>query len=704
MPNMNNFRDQLNDQLFAGSEIANDDNDASKAFAATATVNSEKKEYKVPPKVFKKPDLNIDTDKAAGKTNSLVNSSTNQSHTAHKLNDITTTGNNTVKATNPLSLSTDKNIADMISSHSNFNMNLNSQTSENINNISFSEENANSVVYSENKDHEEINEKDKFKNANNNAISAFDNLSNPDKEGSVLNTSTAANNYMHKIEKTTKFATNSSKKSGIKPVPITNSPMLVNRSEKERDNQSQRSYKSEIKSAMTGKSTTKNNNNEDYYKQSTEENPTDDNINNNNLNASLTNLNTGLSSSELSKKLEKLKNEIKDLKQNKAAVETNYEIEVKKINSYKEEIDQLRKRLNEYKNKEIRENETMLNLEIQNLKNSLNYRQRENELLAKENGSLKAQLHNMQHYMKNMIEERKSEEKLREVEEPRSNEEGINYEGTTNEFVEQKVIYSVLEGNTPIENNTYVNTNKNSKMESDFIGVRLDNLDRDKDRDSEQREKIDFNVEEDINRERSGEIRNDVFNNDNIIIKDEVNHEKVEDLFDRDNVFDMVHVDKEEINVVKNESFGHQVSFDTLEETSVLEPVTVTPTIAHKFDPSKINKKPIIVAPTKTALPSKPPNVEEKKKSVQYSKDLFNEEAVDGVFSSPPVIKKPSPSQSHKAANQLNKAVPKDKNPFEDILNEDIFESIKPQARMNQQHNVTSNQANKVKIKIFKIK
>jgi hypothetical protein len=60
------------------------------------------------------------------------------------------------------------------------------------------------------------------------------------------------------------------------------------------------------------------------------------------------------------------------------------------------EIANLRKIINEYKNKEIQENEPMLKLEIVNLINTVNAKSSENELLQNENKNLKNHVNMLQ--------------------------------------------------------------------------------------------------------------------------------------------------------------------------------------------------------------------------------------------------------------------------------------------------------------------
>lgn len=136
----------------------------------------------------------------------------------------------------------------------------------------------------------------------------------------------------------------------------------------------------------------------------------EDNITNNNMNAGL-----GLTSSELFHKLDKLKKEIRDLKQSKSTLESNYQLACNKNKIYEKEIEELRKDLGQFKKREIKEGPESMKLEIQSLKNSLEYRRRENELLKKENESLHIENKKLQEYLKKFKLESKYQQKEENV-------------------------------------------------------------------------------------------------------------------------------------------------------------------------------------------------------------------------------------------------------------------------------------------------
>ena len=108
--------------------------------------------------------------------------------------------------------------------------------------------------------------------------------------------------------------------------------------------------------------------------------------------------------SDLMKNLDLLKKEIWELKHTKIAIQTSYEVEINKNHAYHYEIELLRKQINEFKVKEIKEGEAMLKLEIKCLSENILYHKKTNELLQKENESLKNEVKKLQEYITDIIE------------------------------------------------------------------------------------------------------------------------------------------------------------------------------------------------------------------------------------------------------------------------------------------------------------
>lgn len=116
-----------------------------------------------------------------------------------------------------------------------------------------------------------------------------------------------------------------------------------------------------------------------------------------------------IQSPDISKRIDILVHEIKELKQMKSAVELKLKEETMKVLSYQKEIIQLREQVNYYKLKEIKEGEGILKLENQSLKNNINFRMKENELLVKQNASLNNHIAQLQNYIKAYIDNKKKE-------------------------------------------------------------------------------------------------------------------------------------------------------------------------------------------------------------------------------------------------------------------------------------------------------
>jgi hypothetical protein len=324
---MDTFRDELNKQLFEEGENNVEIDQAKNTLRGiVSNTNSNqmiKKEYKAPPKIFKRPDLNIETKDSNQPSNNNIYGS------SQPLNPLSKTNSdrelNELFSSNQPHIDVNKSICSIKESQKEkYQLQGNTSPIGN-NNISFSEENCNSVTYSENKDSKMDHSESSIDKSN---LIKDNNFSIP----SVHFDSITKNNqnninqpHMHKIEKTTKFTklekttTNSN---NTKTVTI-NSPIISTKNRKNNsslkdDNLSLKSYKSENKSK-----------NDDIYVNKDKLTISEDQLQNN-LNTSVNNLNVSITSTELSKKLDKLKNEIRDLKETKVVLETNYRIEVNK--------------------------------------------------------------------------------------------------------------------------------------------------------------------------------------------------------------------------------------------------------------------------------------------------------------------------------------------------------------------------------------
>lgn len=112
-------------------------------------------------------------------------------------------------------------------------------------------------------------------------------------------------------------------------------------------------------------------------------------------------------STDLNSKFEKILHEIKELKQSKALLETQYKEELIKVKLYEKELTELRTNSNTNKLKEIKENEEMLKLEIKNLQNNVAYRIKENELLSKQNEDSTRHIAKLHEYLREYLENKK---------------------------------------------------------------------------------------------------------------------------------------------------------------------------------------------------------------------------------------------------------------------------------------------------------
>ena len=82
-------------------------------------------------------------------------------------------------------------------------------------------------------------------------------------------------------------------------------------------------------------------------------------------------------------------------------------IETRDTDILEKEIIDLNNIIQELKIKQMKTNETALNLEIENLKNIISFKDKENSLITKENQSMSKQLKKYESNIKNMLEENK---------------------------------------------------------------------------------------------------------------------------------------------------------------------------------------------------------------------------------------------------------------------------------------------------------
>jgi hypothetical protein len=516
MQKLDNFRDQLNKQIFGEIDNPNEKGNIIEEIPKTSG-------YKVPPKIFKKPDLTIDTN--------------NNSNIANQPIPI-----------NPLSKSSDRDLNEIFASNSKeVTQNYKTQK-EKENNISFSEENCNSVVYSENKD----SKRDKSDSSNEKMIKQpqLDNLSN-NNSTSELNNSININNHMQKIEKKTKFTrkSNANNTKTVKPEPIINSPIITKYDSKieskpkevEKDTFSIKSYKSSTMSIKNSQNMKEESVNEEL-------NHINEDIHNN--------LISSMSSSELNKKLEKLKGEIIDLKQSKSSVEANYEIEVKRNGMYKEEVDKLRKTLTDFKAKQLKESDSMLKLEINNLKNNLEFKVKENELLCKENESLKRELDKMQKYISGILEDKKKHITSNANDKPLKKEEE-----------RKEIISSIFKSN---DNDKIINNDLLNKQRSPYT----------KEKENERKNSHHSNKEDNIrknsiNNNNEQRVRKNSYNNNEMDIldiktaKEEIPIENKE-IIDEDNYNKLQIVEDENIQLIQEIKKEGNVQLNNFEEKNFI--------------------------------------------------------------------------------------------------------------------------------------
>lgn len=535
MQKMNNFRDQLNNQLFGDSDETHD------VFGSSSLIQEKdsesKKEYKIPPKVFKRPELklqdqamNIENPRVPTAHINPVNPLAQSDDT--KLEDFFTSNKsnrkedcisekeksdnfnfssenvderenfNDININQKIQLSSPEKNKDNISP----NNSNNSQNSNNQPNMSFSEENCNSVVYSEHKndpignqnftESSHLEEKTQSKpNQVQGQVNQFYSASTSQKgdlygsysevneEGdgsSTPNLGKQNSGSMYKIEKTTKFTKSVDSKGimsssmGHTAKPTTSITVTTNKNKMQpsmnMNNTSTYSMGGDAKSVRSVRSVKTISQKEKEKFNSNETSPLEGLTNTfgkNDLLSSQENkgmLQT-LTSSELSNKLEKLKNEIIELKQSKTSLESDYNIELNKTKLYEKELEELRSSIQIFKQKEMTQNEDMLRLEIENLRNNVDYKNKENDLLKRENITLSREIKKLQKYIREFFNNGKlnfdefmNQEKDKElIQEENKNEifegkeEIINNKNLDDIFIEQYGAYQHNEKNEEIE-------------------------------------------------------------------------------------------------------------------------------------------------------------------------------------------------------------------------------------------------------------
>jgi cell division protein FtsB len=158
-----------------------------------------------------------------------------------------------------------------------------------------------------------------------------------------------------------------------------------------------------------------------------------------------------------------LKEKYKNFSETKVSLETSLELANKKCEIYEKELLSLRKTLNEVKFQFSKTNEESFKLEITRLKQSLSTREKDNEVLVKENTALKLQLKKYEENLQNMMEENRKFRHETEKKIILYNKEIENFSRKSNAYGEERKEKEETE-NSNINNNfnyntTYSNTN-----------------------------------------------------------------------------------------------------------------------------------------------------------------------------------------------------------------------------------------------------
>jgi hypothetical protein len=593
MQKMNNFRDQLNNQLFGESDETHE------VFGSTqgnVVADDVKKEYKIPPKVFKRPELKLQDQATIGgnpiaqinPVNPLAQSedkslddffsSNKNTQNENKKFDNFSTGNANAHITPSEEIANfdTQGQKDKLSSPAknkdNTSPNNSSQNSNNQPNMSFSEENCNSVVYSEHKNENtgiinskesettQPEEKNQSKPIQINQFYStsqkgdlYGSNSEINEDGSLnsLNNliSQTSSGNMYKIEKTTKFTKSTDAKGnlstsmsiGSSNKPTTTITVATNKNKTQQNNMNNTSTYSmggDAKSVRSVRSVRNISQKEKIV--SSEISPLEglSSTNNNELLDSQDKQGISLTSSELSNKLEKLKNEIIELKQTKTSLESDYHVEVNKTKLYEKELGELRSNLQSFKQKEITQGEDMLKLEIENLKNSVEYKNKENDLLKKENKILSREIRKLQNYIREFFNNGKinfEEFMNREREEERYpiHEENKNeiFEGKEEIIYDRNIDENYNEDNENNEKNEPVEIESENQLQEDEKNNNLFDVNVD------EQNKIDEHEEEqNVNNNVWDQVPNDEYKSNQLYQQEENNYENYENNENYDNL------------------------------------------------------------------------------------------------------------------------------------------------------------------------
>lgn len=155
-----------------------------------------------------------------------------------------------------------------------------------------------------------------------------------------------------------------------------------------------------------------------------------------------------------------IRERMRNLSETKIALETHLELANKKCEVYEKELFSLRTTVNDLKIQLSRTNEEAFKLEISRLKQSLTAKEKENEMLSKENSNLKSQIKKYEENVENIIEENK---KFR-----------IETEKRFAQY-NQEIQSIITVRNSTASNMSYKENIKEEKNEKEFINILQDN-------------------------------------------------------------------------------------------------------------------------------------------------------------------------------------------------------------------------------------
>jgi hypothetical protein len=214
---------------------------------------------------------------------------------------------------------------------------------------------------------------------------------------------------------------------------------------------------------------------------------------------------------------DKLKGEVKVLRESKVNLETNLEIAVKKGDVYEKEIKLLRDTISEMRLNFSKINEEAMKIEISRLNSVINNKDKEIQILTKDNGNMKDSLNRYQNNIETMLEENKrfrqeTEKKFNEYRELIDSLRANRRDNVGHRSVETNT------SNYNINENTNQLTYQEDYMEKDYIN----NQSHDKERSRQDSEEEEHNIQENnIYQQEEDNKESDLMQNNMLMVNQE---------------------------------------------------------------------------------------------------------------------------------------------------------------------------------------